>query len=90
MFDQRGAESRQDGSGDQGFATKRREERVNETFEKSPAFKVPLLVRIRNRGMVKCLFSSIQSTARGLLWREMWEKKQKIPLSCFTISGVVQ
>lgn len=34
MFDQRGAESHQDGSRDQGFATKLREERLNETFEK--------------------------------------------------------
>lgn len=34
MFDQRGAESHQDGSRDQGFATKRRGERLNETFEK--------------------------------------------------------
>lgn len=33
MFDQRGAESRRDGSGDQGFATKLREERLKETFE---------------------------------------------------------
>lgn len=33
MFDQRGAESCQDGSGDQGFATKLREERLKETFE---------------------------------------------------------
>lgn len=36
MFDQRGAESHQDGSRDQGFffATKLWEERLNETFEK--------------------------------------------------------
>lgn len=33
MFDQRGTESRQDGSGDRGFATKLREERLKETFE---------------------------------------------------------
>lgn len=37
MFDQRGAESRQDGSGDQGFATKLREERLKKTFEE-PGF----------------------------------------------------
>lgn len=74
MFDQRGTESRQDGI-IRVLQPKRREERANETFEKSPAFKVSLLVRIRNRGMVKCLFSSIQSTARGLFWREMWGGK---------------
>lgn len=33
MFDQRGAESHQDGSEDQGFATKLWEERLKETFE---------------------------------------------------------
>lgn len=33
VFDQWGAESRKDGSGDQGFATKLREERLKETFE---------------------------------------------------------
>lgn len=37
MFDQRGAESHQDGSRNQGFATKLREERLNETLRSKAA-----------------------------------------------------
>lgn len=74
MFDQRGAESRQDGSGDQGFATKRREERVNETFVKSPAFKVSLLVRVRTEARLN-VFSLQSKALQGVCFGEKCEKK---------------
>ena len=82
MFDQWGTESPQDGSRDQGFATKLREERLNETFEKWSLrlsdFKVSLRehVRIESWSTAKCLFPLIPGTARGLFWREICEAEE--------------
>lgn len=93
MFDQRGAESHQDGRTDQGFNKQTEGGETQRDFWEvkpppaSPAFKVSLgeHVQIQSWSTDKCLFSPIPNAAKGLFWREICEPDETPPkttLSC--------